>query len=212
MGPGKWIEADSSGGSMPYLTIEQFVGPVAGSSNNFWLIFGHSKDVPLSTTPETIEDRINEQLNEEEPEFEEDSTRTKRKLFNALLHHLDLDIHTFKKHGQPLMVQAATEYKRILEELNEQRLFPPSCDTESTQFIENAAEPSKLEEGFALKPARKVTRYALSNEPNANDVLEEIDQNEGEEELTYQDDGFFHDDFDQIMETVLRNKGSLNIM
>ena len=29
------------------------------------------------------------------------------------------------------------------------------------------------------------------NEPNANDVLEEIDQNEGEEELTYQDDAFF---------------------
>ena len=78
-------------------------------------------------------------MNEDEPEFEEDSTRTKRKLFQCPVegcikaytkygnfrHHLELDIHTFKKHAQPLVVQAATEYKRILEEINEQRLFPP---------------------------------------------------------------------------------------
>jgi hypothetical protein len=186
IGPGKIIQVNRlTSGPRPLLNIEANAGALS-SHHNFWLFSHYESEVTenLQVPPEQ-EDMTNEQIEEEEENIEEDSILPISRSFQCpicaksfnkygnLRRHLDLGNHIIKKDKEPTIVKAAKEYKRVLEEMNAQRVFPEPCDGEPILIIEPAEKPTDLKEGFALKVTNVGKRHDNRITARLNEIYKE---------------------------------------
>ena len=69
--------------------------------------------------------------------------------------HMIEEKHVIKPAKESTKIRTSRNYKSILEKVNEQRLFPETCEEGSTEFTETSSKPTELKEGFARIPLDK---------------------------------------------------------